>query len=309
MQIDAARFFKACRHLGLGLSLVGGVVSGAWAAQCNGLLLHAHRGAPDAPENSRSAVSAALAGGWDGVEIDIQQLSDGAWVLHHDLQLGRTTSLGGRTARDTPSSAWREVRLKDRSSKRITSEMAPFLADVLAVAEGQPDKVFNVEIKQTDFNCNAARSAVSVLHSALPAGNWFMTAIDRSQLLCIRGADPKGYVGEIVLDPKAMAQQKGWGGVSSRLKPKILDMSWLKKLQQEVGAPVGVHVDARTLLANPTLLENAQSLGMPVFTYSLGNDQEHATALRQYARRSGMLPSGAVIDTTAERFCAMLSSL
>jgi glycerophosphoryl diester phosphodiesterase len=64
---------------------------------CQGMVLHAHHGAPDAPENSPSGARMAFEGGWEGAEIDIQQLRDKSWVLHHDLLLGRTSIGPGGT--------------------------------------------------------------------------------------------------------------------------------------------------------------------------------------------------------------------
>lgn len=85
--------------------------SGASAA-CLGMQVHAHRGAPALPENSLAAIRAAYAGAWDGVEIDMQRLRDGAWVLHHDLLTGRTVSgVGRRAVLQLSSDQWRDARL------------------------------------------------------------------------------------------------------------------------------------------------------------------------------------------------------
>ena len=52
----------------------------------------AHRGASGvAPENTISAIRAALAQGTDWVEVDVQRSRDGALVLMHDETLDRTT--------------------------------------------------------------------------------------------------------------------------------------------------------------------------------------------------------------------------
>lgn len=52
----------------------------------------AHRGASSsAPENTLTAVRAAIAQGSDVVELDVQRTRDGALVLMHDTTLARTT--------------------------------------------------------------------------------------------------------------------------------------------------------------------------------------------------------------------------
>ena len=85
-----------------------------------------------------------------------------------------------------------------------------------------------------------------------------------------------------MLDPQALARQNpATRNSASRLQPPVLDDAWLRRLQQEIGKPVGVHVDINTLAANPRLLPLARDLGIPVFTYHLGADAEHARALRE----------------------------
>ncbi|TXH46116.1 MAG: glycerophosphodiester phosphodiesterase [Burkholderiaceae bacterium] len=279
----------------------------AQAAGCMGMQFHAHRGAPDVPENSLGSVKAALAGEWDGAEMDIQRLRDGAWVLHHDLKLGRTTSLQGRSTGDLDSQAWREVRLKDRQG-RVVSERAAFLSDVLGLP-GQ-GKVLNVEIKQLGLDCQAVAQAAQQLAQGRPDGQWFLTSIDRRTLACARRADPRGYLGLIVLDPQALAKENGGRvaqAVAARTTSPVIDRPWMQRLQQEVGGTVGLHVDMATLEANPRLLPEAQSMGIPVFTYHLGADREHAQALARHAKISGWWPSGVIINGTPSAFCDVLA--
>ena len=308
--IDFGRPLARCKTISIvTLALLGASFLPASAhAECLGMALHAHRGSHDAPENSQLAVKRAFEGEWDGVEIDIQRLRDQQWVLHHDPKLGRTTSLQGRSTEEINSNAWKEIRLKDRKG-RISSETAPFLAELLAQIADDNEKVFNVEIKQLNNNCEAAQHAAHVLNEGRPSGRWFLTAIERSQLQCVRRVDKRGYLGQIVLDPKALASQSRFSRFSGNLPPKIIDTAWLRQLKQEVGEPVGVHVDAATLRANPTLLADAKALGIPVFTYSLGSEREHADALRTTARRTGLLPSGAIIDGAPGAFCEMIGKL
>ncbi len=303
---DAARRPSPLLTALLAAALLVAPAAPAWAG-CHGLQLHAHRGAPGGPENSLSAVQQAWDGAWDGAEIDVQTLRDGRWVLHHDLKLGRTTSLQGRATTELPSEAWREVRVKDRQG-RLTAEAAPFLADLATQLPARDDKVLNIELKQLNPSCQAVEGVVQGLSRSRPDGRWFLTAIDRRVLQCVRRADRQGYLGLIVLDPQALAREAPARAqpLAQRVKPPVLDRAWLQRLQQEVGSPVGVHVDINTLGANPALLADALALGVPVFTYHLGPDREHATALRRQARGSGLLPTGAIIDGTPAAFCDQL---
>jgi glycerophosphoryl diester phosphodiesterase len=297
------------RLLPLTLALLVALPTPARTA-CLGMELHAHRGSPAAPENSLSAIQLALEGSWDGAETDIQQLRDQAWVLHHDDQLGRTTSLQGRAVRDIDSATWREVRMKDRQG-RVSSEKAPFMRDVAAMAATHGSKVFNVEIKQGNYDCTPAHQAVSTLHEAMPGGQWFLTSIERRQLQCARKADPEGYLGQVVLDPQALALSSTNRYVrngAARLASPTLDKNWLDRLVNEVGSPVGIHIDTNTLAHNPGLLQLARQMNIAVFTYNLDNDREHAQALRAARRQGDLLPSGAIINGQPDAFCQLLST-
>jgi len=56
-----------------------------------------HRGASDvAPENTRSAIEAAISGGCDGIEIDVQMTRDQIPILYHDRTLHK---INGRLKR------------------------------------------------------------------------------------------------------------------------------------------------------------------------------------------------------------------
>ena len=50
----------------------------------------AHTTDPSVPENSISAVKAAIAAGADAVECDTQRTKDGEIVICHDLSINRT---------------------------------------------------------------------------------------------------------------------------------------------------------------------------------------------------------------------------
>jgi glycerophosphoryl diester phosphodiesterase len=59
-----------------------------------GIEVIAHRGASaSAPENTLSAIRAAVACGADAVEIDVRRSRDGEYVVLHDHTLGRTTDV------------------------------------------------------------------------------------------------------------------------------------------------------------------------------------------------------------------------
>lgn len=275
-------------------------------AGCMGMELFAHRGAPGYPENSLSSVEAAVRGSWDGAEIDVQTLADGNMAVHHDLVTTRTTSLKGRAVRQLPTEAWREVRMRDRNGK-ITSEAAPFLTDLLPAVQ-RSGKVLNVEIKEEFRSCMAADSTVHRLHNQLSSGQWTISATEFDHLKCVRKLDTQVYLGAVATDKVSIAlSDKRTASRAHLLKSPDISPKVLNQLQREVGKPVGLHVDIFSLRANPNLFADAAHIGMPVFTYSLRGDREHAQDLRRLLRDRGLLPSGAIIDGDPASFCAQVA--
>lgn len=295
------------------LRLVAGLLPLALAAlpqlagaACMGMALHAHRGAAEHPENSLSAVREALGGPWDGVEIDVQQLRDGQWVLHHDPMTSRHSSVPSQLVRNFDSAGWQALRLPARNGGP-SDERGAFLRDVASAAALFP-QVLNIEIKQVFDQCRTASSLAQELGSAIASGRWFLTSLDRRHLACARQADRQGYLGLIVVDPRSMALNNPAAAAAARhLKPLNLSAEWLRRLRSDVQAPVGIHVDAQSLKDNPGLMRDAVAQGVAVFTYSLTGDAAHMQAIRENHARSGFWPSGAVIDGDPGAFCASVS--
>lgn len=75
------------------------------------------------------------------------------------------------------------------------------------------------------------------------------------------------------------------------------DMAWLWRLQADVSPSVGLHVGIQPLTANPMRLAKAKTPEIPLFTYHLGSDDEHASTLKAAAHCSGLQPSRTIIDS------------
>lgn len=278
-------------------------------ADCLGMQLHAHRGAPSGPENSLTAIKEAYAGQWDAVEIDLQTLRDGEWALHHDAITGRVVKTAvNRPLMQISAAEWSASRMA-LPSGRVTGEAPALLEDVLAVVAGQPEKSFNAEIKQGASSCAPIERLAATMQTRLPHGNWYLTSALPDVLRCARRVDQNGYLGVIVLDPRnaeATTKNRYAKKFASAARAPTLDRDWLRRTQERVGAPVGVHVATNTLSANPALLHDAAELQMPVFTYDVQSDERHADVLAFMAKKTGLLPSGAIIDGNPSTFCADL---
>ncbi|MEL6607931.1 MAG: glycerophosphodiester phosphodiesterase family protein [Pseudomonadota bacterium] len=102
----------------------------------------AHRAlhGPGAPENSREAIAAAVAGGW-GIEIDVQATEDGAPFVFHDYGLERLTGRKG-TVQTTRAADMATIPLLGGPTA------APTLTEVLDMVAGQVPLL--IEIKDQD---------------------------------------------------------------------------------------------------------------------------------------------------------------
>ncbi|MEW6121064.1 MAG: glycerophosphodiester phosphodiesterase family protein [Pseudomonadota bacterium] len=106
----------------------------------------AHRGLHDAArgivENSRSAISAAIAGGY-GIEIDVQLSADGKVVVFHDSSLDRLTAAQG-AVNAQPAAALQGMALmgtsdhilKLREVLELVAGRAPLLIELKSAFDG-----------------------------------------------------------------------------------------------------------------------------------------------------------------------------
>ncbi len=104
----------------------------------------AHRGLHDSscgrPENSRSAVLAAMGSGY-GIEVDVQVSRDGEAFVFHDQDLSRLTGRAGLIGKASAESLV-ETRLLN------SSETIPRLSDILDLVAGRVPVL--IEIKDVD---------------------------------------------------------------------------------------------------------------------------------------------------------------
>lgn len=95
----------------------------------------AHTTDKSIPENSISAVKAAIASGAEALECDTHRTKDGKIVICHDLSINRTTNGTG----DIPSLTLAEIKshkLLDRNGN-VTNETMPTLEEFLKACRGK----------------------------------------------------------------------------------------------------------------------------------------------------------------------------
>lgn len=108
----------------------------------------AHRGFSGRyPENTLSAMRAAVQAGADMVEIDVQLTRDGELVVMHDDSVDRTTDGKG----EVEDLTLQEVRALDAGSKfdpRFAGERVPTLEEAIDAVYG--GAILNIEVKSID---------------------------------------------------------------------------------------------------------------------------------------------------------------
>lgn len=123
---------------------------------CAARLVSAHRiGTPFAPENSVSALRAAILLGADMVETDLRLSSDGALVFIHDAEVDRTFEATGNVE-DLTLAELKTLPMKtgDRAGD-FGCERIPTMDEVFALARGRV--VVELEVKRIDAAPVAAR--------------------------------------------------------------------------------------------------------------------------------------------------------
>ena len=122
-----------------------------------GCRLQAHRGVcTDAPENTMAAFRAAVAQGYDIIELDPKITADGVLVVLHDYTLNRTGRRAGAELgeakidiRETSFAALADIDVGEWFDPRFAGERIPTLSQVLAFARAAEIEVKIDNVWQT----------------------------------------------------------------------------------------------------------------------------------------------------------------
>lgn len=208
-----------------------------------------HRGGgATAPENTLPAISAALAGGFDYVEVDVALTADGHAVLLHDRKVDRTTDGTGRLADLTLE----EVRALDAGSwfdPAYSGTRVPILAeflDVLAAAGGRAI----VELK----------------------GTWDASAVARAMdEIAARGLERS--IALASFDARTLALC----AIESEVVSRLLILKHLPKdvvTAAEQAGVRGIIVSRKAVLARPEVVDEIHAAGRRIVVYTLNKDAQ-----------------------------------
>jgi len=155
----------------------------------------AHRGSSkDAPENTLSAIDAAIKNGATFAEIDVQQTKDGKLVILHDKSFMRTTGV----ERNVWELTLEEIRQLDTGilfDEKFTGEKIPTLEEVIKYSKGRIK--LNIEIKTNGHETNLVSEVVRVIKDMDLMSSCVVSSLDYPVLEEVERLEPRiktGYI-------------------------------------------------------------------------------------------------------------------
>lgn len=224
----------------------------------------AHRGYHDLdsgrPENSRAAVTAAIAAGY-GIEIDVQLSADGQAMVFHDDALGRLTVHTGRV---------REHRAEDLQEMRLlgTEERIATLPDILDLVGGRAALL--IEIKDQD--------------GALGPG---VGPLERAVAAALDGYDGPAAVMSFNPHAAALAEslmpERAIGLVTCGFRPadwQAIPEETLSRLREIHDAPAVSFISHEAGDLDRRRVAELKAEGLPVLCWTIRSAEDEATARR-----------------------------
>jgi len=176
-----------------GLVLISLIVGGCSRAEH--LVVTAHRGASYvAPENTLSAMSAAVESGAEFAELDVGLTRDGQVVLMHDRTVDRTTNGTG----DLGAFSLEELEALEAGSwfsEEFGGEPIPTLREVIQFARGKLK--LNIEIKTSREEPAIAAAVVEIIRSEGFVKDCMVTSFSRETVEEVKRIAPEIRTGFI----------------------------------------------------------------------------------------------------------------
>lgn len=182
--------------------------------------LAGHRGLPaQYPENSLIGIQAAIDGGAEGIECDVQLSRDGTPFILHDPDLARVAGLD-LSISSLCDDALRTVKLHERQrfgERFLATPLSP-LSDLVPIMQAHPDILFFVEIKSEIFAHVSRDFTMGAIHACLAAVQNQVVIISFDEELVRVARDNYGYrVGWVLSAYSAMSRR-----TAKQLQPDFL---------------------------------------------------------------------------------------
>ena len=209
------------------------------------MIVTAHRGASYvAPENTLSAMSAAIEAGAEFAELDVGLTRDGHVVLMHDRTVDRTTDGTG----DLGDFSLEELEALEAGSwfsEEFAGEPIPTLREVMQLARGKLK--LNIEIKTSRAEPTIAAQVVEIIRSEGFVDDCMVTSFSRETIEEVKRIAPELRTGFIFgEDYPEDVFEGGWEVLSSN--HEVVDSAFVARAKQS-GKSVHVWtVDDRDLM-------------------------------------------------------------
>lgn len=200
----------------------------------------AHRGASGHfPENTQSAIMAALQIGVDGIEVDVQSSLDDYMIIH-DTWLDRTTNGVGKVCNFTAAHI---MQLNAGNGEKV-----PTLQQLFDWNNNQT--LLNLELKHT-FNLEqfAAQVEKNITEKRISADNILVSSFDHHQLAWLKKRLPWLKMGALT---------------------SSIPINYAK-FAEDLGA-YSVHVDKNFI--NKAFVDDAKQRGLIIYAYTVDKQQD-----------------------------------
>lgn len=156
----------------------------------------AHRGlVSDAPENTASAIKAAVNRKLQYAEIDAQETKDGYVVLMHDKSLKRVAGIN-KCVENMNYDELRKVDVGVLRSKKFKGERIPTLENIIAVAKGKIK--LDIEIKAYSREKELTEKVIKIIENNNFQDQCIITSFNYNVLEYVKNLDPKVKTSYIV---------------------------------------------------------------------------------------------------------------
>jgi glycerophosphoryl diester phosphodiesterase len=156
----------------------------------------AHRGSSiRAPENTISAVKAAIEDQADYAEIDVQETKDGVVVVLHDSNLKRVGGVD-KNVWEMNYSELQHIDVGSWFSPEFAGERVPTLEEVIDIAKGRIK--LNIELKPHGHEKNLVGSTVKLVEDKNVEDQVVITSNDYTALKEVRKLNPNLTIGMII---------------------------------------------------------------------------------------------------------------
>ncbi len=178
-------------------AVLGGVV-GELVDVRRDVKVTAHRGSSGrAPENTLSALRAAIEDGADYAEIDVQETADGRIVLLHDTDLKRIAGLD-RKIWEVDLAELQRCDVGSWFSDAFRGERVPTLEEAIDLVRGRLK--LNIELKYNGRDKDLAAAVVRIVSAKGFQEECVISSLKGAALREVRELDPTLKVGHIVFD-------------------------------------------------------------------------------------------------------------